>query len=375
MANYFNVTGSQTIAGTSTQDQFFAFTRLANLDYVRPDAVLTQLTWDSAILTGSGAAYQLVATDIQISTDMFLGDLGTDIMYGSNLNDAILYNNGSISGGFGSFDNIEQFWLASGNDIIDLSAHGPAGIDYAKDILVQGGQGNDSIIGGAGKDNLQGDSGDDIIFGWRGSDTISGGVGVDVLYGDDLGFNGKSGDDSLNGGSENDLLFGGRGKDKLVGGDGHDTLTGGAGEDNLAGGAGGDTLYGDDDAASGSDMLNGDAGNDWLYGGLSGDEIYGSLGDDFLDGGAGNDFLQGGGGIDTIMAGAGNDVIDGSTEADTLVFLGNRADYVFTLQADGSYLAVDQRTGSPEGTDTIRNVESFQFADLTIPSSDVLLFV
>ncbi|WP_313802826.1 cadherin domain-containing protein [Sphingobium sp.] len=369
MANYFNAVGSQTITGGGEKDQFFAFTRLANLDSVRPDAVMAQLVWNSAILTGSGAAYQLSGTNIQISTDLYLGGQGTDVIYGSNLNDAVFYNNGVISGGFGSFDNIEQFWLADGDDIIDLSAHGAGGVDYAKDVLVQGGAGNDIIIGGAGKDNLQGDDGNDIIFGWRGSDTISGGAGDDILYGDDLGFNAISGDDTIDGGTGNDMLYGGRGKDKLTGGDGNDRLYGGAGDDNLAGGAGDDILYGDDDTASGSDVLHGDAGNDQLYGGLGGDELYGDMGDDWLDGGAGNDYMHGGAGNDAIVAGAGNDVIDGSADIDTVVFSGNRADYAFTLQTDGSFIAVDQRAGSPEGTKTIRNVEYFQFADMTTPST------
>lgn len=377
MANYFNVLGSQTIVGTTTQDRFFAFTRLDSLDaaYVRPDVLLAQLLWDTAILTASGDIYQLTAANIQISTDMFRGDLGTDIMYGSNLNDAIVYNNGAISGGFGGFDNVEQFWLADGDDIVDLSAHGLGGIDYAKDSLVQGGAGNDSIVGGAGKDNLQGDTGNDLIFGWRGSDTISGGVGDDTLHGDDLGFNSISGDDTLDGGSGNDLLSGGRGKDKLTGGDNNDVLDGGAGEDNLAGGAGDDTLYGDDGNVSGSDKLDGGSGNDGLFGGLGGDELYGSSGEDKLDGGAGADYLHGGAGNDTILAGAGNDVIDGSADTDTLVFSGNRADYDIALQADGSFIATDQRVGSPEneGTDTIRSIEFFQFADVTVASSDLIL--
>nr|WP_087574113.1 cadherin domain-containing protein [Sphingomonas sp. CDS-1] len=369
MANFFNVVGSQTIMAGSEKDQFFAFTRLANLDMVRPDAVLTQLVWNSAILTGSGTAYQLTATNIQISMDMLMGGSGTDVIYGSNLSDAIFYNNGVISGGFGSFDNIEQFWLGDGDDIIDLTAHGAGGIDYAKDVLVQAGLGNDVIIGGAGKDNLQGDGGNDIIFGWRGSDTVSGGAGDDLLYGDDLGFNGIAGDDNIDGGAGNDILYGGRGSDKMTGGDDDDILYGQAGGDNLSGGTGNDTLYGDDADTNSNDMLNGDAGNDALYGGAGNDELYGGTGDDLLHGGDGNDYMHGGAGNDTILAGAGNDVIDGSADIDTIVFSGNRIDYAFTLQTDGSFIAVDQRAGSPEGSKTIRNVEYFQFADMTSPST------
>lgn len=369
MANFFNVVGSQTITAGSEKDQFFAFTRLANLDTVRPDAVLAQLVWNSAILTGSGAAYQLAASNIQISMDLLMGGTGTDVIYGSNLSDAIFYNNGVISGGFGSFDNIEQFWLGDGDDIIDLTAHGAGGIDYAKDVLVQAGLGNDIVIGGAGKDNLQGDGGNDIIFGWRGSDTIAGGAGDDLLYGDDLGFNNISGDDTIDGGTGNDILYGGRGSDRMTGGDDDDILYGQAGGDNMSGGSGNDILHGDDADTNSNDTLNGDAGNDQLYGGAGSDELYGGTGDDLLDGGSGNDYMHGGAGNDTILAGAGNDVIDGSADVDTLVFSGNRMDYVFTLQADGSYVAVDQHAGSPEGSKTIRNVEYFQFADMTTPST------
>lgn len=369
MANFFNVVGSQTIVAGSEKDQFFAFTRLANLDMVRPDAVLAQLVWNSAILTASGTAYQLTAANIQISMDLLMGGTGTDVIYGSNLADAIFYNNGVISSGFGSFDNIEQFWLGDGDDIIDLTAHGAGGIDYAKDALVQAGLGNDIIFGGAGKDNLQGDAGDDIIFGWRGSDTISGGAGNDLLYGDDLGFNAIAGDDNIDGGAGNDILYGGRGSDKMTGGDDDDILYGQAGGDNLSGGTGNDTLYGDDADTNSNDTLNGDAGNDLLYGGAGNDELYGGTGDDLLDGGAGNDYMHGGAGNDTILAGAGSDVIDGSADTDTIVFSGNRMDYVFTLQTDGSFIAVDQRAGSPEGSKTIRNVEFFQFADMTTAST------
>ena len=368
MANFFNITGSSTVTGTSEKDQFFAFTRLVNLDYVRPDAVLAQLSWDTVILTASGAPYRLIAANIQISTDLYLGGTGTDVIYGSNLSDAIFYNNGAISGGFGGFDNIEQFWLADGDDVIDLTAHGAGGIDYVKDVLVQAGQGNDVVIGGAGKDNLQGDAGDDIIFGWRGSDTISGGLGNDLLYGDDLGFNNISGDDTIDGGAGNDILYGGRGSDKMSGGTENDILYGQAGGDSMSGGAGDDILYGDDANTSSNDNLSGDAGNDMLYGGAGDDELYGGTEDDLLDGGTGNDYMHGGAGNDRILAGAGNDLIDGSADIDTLVFTGNRADYLIALQADGSYIATDQRSGSPEGVKTIRNVEFFQFADMTVPS-------
>lgn len=369
MADYYNTLGSSTVNGTTGRDLFYAFTKDPNFDHLRPDATLAQLVWTTAILTGSGTAYQIIAPNVQISMDLLNGGEGTDIIYASNVADALFYNNGAIAGGFGGFSNIEQFWMGEGDDIIDLSAHGVGGIDYAKAAAVHGQGGNDIIIGGAGKDMLEGDAGNDIIFGWRGSDTIYGGTGDDLLYGDDLGFNNISGDDIVDGGAGNDILYGGRGSDKLTGGDDNDILYGQAGGDNLSGGSGDDVLYGDDADTQSNDTLSGDAGNDRLYGGGGDDELYGGSGDDWVEGGTGNDYMHGGAGNDTIIAGAGNDIIDGSADIDTLVFSGNRADYIFTLQPDGSFIATDMRSGSPEGTKTVRNVEFFAFADITVSST------
>jgi Ca2+-binding RTX toxin-like protein len=366
MADFFNALGSTIVTGTSARDFFYPFMKDRNFDRLNPDAVMAPLVWNTAILTASGSAYQLVGANVQISTDLLVGAEGTDIVYGSNASDALFYNNGQIAGGFGGFSNIEQFLLGEGDDIIDLSAHGVGGTDYTKAGAIYGQGGNDLIIGGAGKDTLEGDAGNDIIFGWRGSDTLFGGSGDDFLYGDDLGFNGISGDDIIEGGSGSDSLYGGRGSDKLTGGDDNDLLYGQAGGDNLSGGAGDDRLYGDDADTVSNDILNGDAGNDQLYGGAGADELYGGSGDDALEGGLGNDFMHGGGGQDTIIAGAGNDIVDGSADVDTLVFAGNRAEYQFALQPDGSYLVTDLRGGSPEGSKTVRNVEFFAFADITV---------
>ncbi|VVS96417.1 Cadherin [Sphingomonas sp. EC-HK361] len=369
MADYYNTLGSSIANGTTGRDLFFPFTKDPNFDHLRADATLSQLVWSTGILTGSGTAYQIIAPNVQISMDLLNGGEGTDIVYASNVADALFYNNGAIAGGFGGFSNIEQFWMGDGDDIIDLTAHGAGGVDYAKAAAIHGQGGNDIIIGGAGKDTLEGDAGNDIIFGWRGSDTIFGGTGDDLLYGDDLGFNGIAGDDTIDGGAGNDILYGGRGSDKMTGGDDNDILYGQAGGDNMSGGSGDDLLYGDDADTTSNDTLNGDAGADRLYGGGGDDELYGGSGDDYLDGGTGNDYVHGGAGNDTIVAGAGNDIIDGSADIDTVVFAGNRADYQFALQTDGSFIATDMRGGSPEGTKTIRNVEFFAFADTTVSST------
>jgi Ca2+-binding RTX toxin-like protein len=110
---------------------------------------------------------------------------------------------------------------------------------------VDGGDGNDLILGQGGGDSLSGGDGDDTISGGDRNDRINGDAGNDLLSGD-------TGRDKLNGGTGNDTLDGGDGRDKLWGGDGEDLLMGGADRDVLEGGAGNDTL-------------DGGAGNDKLY--------------------------------------------------------------------------------------------------------------
>jgi Ca2+-binding RTX toxin-like protein len=371
MAEYYNSLGSSTVTGTSTKDLFFAFARDQNFDHVRADAVISNLDWATGIGRSDGSSYRILASNIQISTDLLSGGDGTDVAYGSNLADALFYNNGSIAGGFGGFSSIESFWLADGDDVIDLTAHGAGGTDYLKDVNIHGEGGNDTIIGGAGKDALYGDGGNDVLFGYRGADTLYGGTGNDVLYGDDLGYNGIAGDDLLDGGAGDDTLYGGARSDKLIGGDGNDRLYGQNGSDNLSGGAGDDILYGDDEDTASNDILNGDGGNDQVFGGGGDDEMYGGSGDDLLDGGLGIDYLSGGAGNDTLIAGLGNDTLDGGIDIDTAVFSGNRADYLFTLNADGSYTVVDGRATALDGTDRIRNIEWLSFADGTISGSEI----
>ena len=72
---------------------------------------------------------------------------------------------------------------------------------------------------------------------------------------------------------------------------------------------------------------------------------------------------------DTLLGTAGNDVFDGGVGNDTVVFTGNRADYVITFDTSTlTYTVADQRPGAPDGSDTARHVENFRFADGTYAS-------
>ena len=79
----------------------------------------------------------------------------------------------------------------------DATVHAGAGRDW-----IEGGSGNDIILGGTGGDSLDGNHGNDVIVG---------GGGWDIVEGD-------SGDDILIGGTGADLIKGGSGEDLLIGG-------------------------------------------------------------------------------------------------------------------------------------------------------------
>ncbi len=118
-----------------------------------------------------------------------------------------------------------------------------------------------------------------------------------------------------------------------------------------------------------------------LAGGLvtGADTFTGTPGDDNLVGTSGNDTLNGLGGDDTLTPGAGNDTIDGGDGNDTVVFaLHGDVTNVGDGLRDGSTTTYDpdthtftvtdvtDRTYYVQGTDTVTNVENFQFIGMTV---------
>jgi hypothetical protein len=98
----------------------------------------------------------------------------------------------------------------------------------------------------------------------------------------------------------------------------------------------------------------GGSGVDYVYGNAAANSLYGGAGADQLYGYDGNDWFSGG---------AGSEYIDGGLGTDTAYFSGYFADYSRIRNSDGSWSVVDLRSGSPDGTDWVRSIESFQFAD------------
>ncbi len=226
---------------------------------------------------------------------------------------------------------------------------------------IKGTNKSEKLVGTAGDDDISGRGGNDLIFGLAGNDDLEGDRGRDKIFG---GF----GDDHIDGGRHNDMLFGeegddnidgGRGNDDIEGGDGDDEIDGGRGNDDIDGGAGNDDI----DGGRGHDDIDGGDGDDDIDGGSGNDDIDGGDGNDDIDGGSGNDDLKGGDGDDRMTGGRGNDEHDGGEGKDTVVFSGNRDDYLVDIE---NGVVIDLRNGRPDGIDEFKNVEFLEFKDQTI---------
>ena len=103
-----------------------------------------------------------------------------------------------------------------------------------EDSLV-GGQGNDVLDGGADADALHGYHGDDTLVGDEGADTLFGGIGNDLISGLTAEGTEDGATDYLNGGDGDDQIVAGAG-DVITSGDGADTvrLSGGIGTGDAA---------------------------------------------------------------------------------------------------------------------------------------------
>jgi len=194
--------------------------------------------------------------------------------------------------------------------------------------VLHGNGGNDMVSGNAATDQLFGDAGDDTLRGGAGNDTINGGEGINTVdyasagaggvgvrvnlttgvasgEGNDTlssiqNVRGSSFEDDINGNESDNVLNGAGGDDAISGNAGNDTINGGAGSDQMSGQTGDDKIRG----ASGNDAAQGGAGNDWIQGGTGKDTILGQAGNDRLYGNAKPDFLNGGKGQDNCKPGS-----------------------------------------------------------------------
>lgn len=302
----------------------------------------------------------------EIGNDLLRGGEGDDYLFGMAGADALFGDAGNdfLVGDFFEVVSIPVLRLnEAGSEFIeDASDHFAEAVAYHGNDFLDGGDGDDYLVGLAGDDQLFGGDGNDVlsadgnpdeVWGRYGNDTLDGGNGNDLLFG-------SGGEDELVGGAGDDVLWGDEyagsdgiavsawggapmagegstgllaqdlhGRDRLEGGDGSDTLIGGGRDDRLDGGSGSDLLFGDgvgvslegDDAlfgGDGDDELQGNGGNDLLMGESGADHLFGQEGDDQLSGGADDDGMAGGEGKDTLAGDDGNDTLFGGDGDDRL---------------------------------------------------------
>ncbi|MCP4992917.1 MAG: calcium-binding protein, partial [Gammaproteobacteria bacterium] len=147
--------------------------------------------------------------------DILMGGDGSDRITGGHGDDVILGDNGSIrlSGGRAS-QIVAYSTRTGGNDAID------------------GGSGDNILLGGDGSDRLTSGSGNDVILGDNGRVNLNGGrLAQIVAYS-----TGTNGNDNIQGGSGDNILMGGDGSDRITSGNGRDVLLGDNGIASFSGG-------------------------------------------------------------------------------------------------------------------------------------------
>lgn len=327
MATRYGTQHNDSISGTSSSDTLYGFDG---------NDTLRGLDGDDALYGGNGEDFLFGGS----GNDRLEGGSGNDTMDGGAGNDT--YYSGNLAGDTivdasgldtvvapGGFmpSGIERMLLrttlevtqATGNSLGNL-IHNQSGAD----AFIDGGGGNDTLIGGSGFDFFTISSGNDVVDGRGGIDWLSGGS-VDFRAGTATGGSGTTRFSGI------EAAEGSFGHDRLAADDNGRTLHGEGGNDTVLGGAGADTLFGDGgfdhpDTNPGDDVVRGGAGNDYLQGGN---------GSDRLDGGTGNDTLRGAGSFS-------DDPADG---ADTFVFSvaagGANADWISVFESGSDEIAFE----------------------------------
>jgi Ca2+-binding RTX toxin-like protein len=295
-----------------------------------------------------------------------VGTPGDDVIEGTDDRDVILGLGGDdrIVAGGETYSEYHYDLICGGpgNDVL-IGHQEPNGKYLETEAIVEGGRGNDRLLGGIqldggrGNDELRGEEGKDTLYGGPGNDVIDGGEPDDAdFYGGDTaafragpvtadlvthkargeGRDRLIGIENLEGTRQDDVLRGDEDRNLIDGGGGADTLNGRGNDDTFA--ADGSEL--DPDVKTGLDKVDGGGGTDIISfqtrrgvevnlargtvksgGGLSErleriENVVGSykrdvlIGDghaNMLDGYDGRDVIKGGGGGDHLVPGTEDD--------------------------------------------------------------------
>jgi Ca2+-binding RTX toxin-like protein len=295
--------------------------------------------------------------------DHYDGGAGYDIIKGGWSYDVLHVTNNlsnlvgieEINGGDGQ-PGYNTIVATSGNDTLDFSQATGKNIKLV-DFVVDGGNGNDKIIGHEQSENH--------IHGGAGNDTLKGGDLDDTFYLITAGTGDNNGLDQYDGGAGYDKIVGGWsydvlhvtnnlsnlvGIEEINGGDGqpgYNTIVATSGNDTLDfsqatgkniklvdfvvdGGNGNDTIIGHEQSEN---HIHGGAGNDTLKGGDLDDTFY------LITAGTGDN-----NGLDQYDGGAGYDTIKGGWSYDVLRVTNGLANLKNIEELDGGDTTVDRNT-------------------------------
>lgn len=216
-----------------------------------------------------------------------------------------------------SFSEIEEIVFTDQADIFN-------GNFVTDDIIIDTGDGDDTLTEGNGNNTLSGGAGNDLFFVGFGDSTIDGGSGTDTL-------SAASADDPLN------VLFTGTGTGTHTDLDANPDQGIFSSIEAIEGSSGADTIDASGDLV-GVDLW-GFEGDDTITGGQGSDTITGDLGNDLLTGGAGDDFFNyvPGDGLDTISdfnTGNTGPLTDDDPNNNDFIDLSGFYDHIFELWAD-----------------------------------------
>ena len=285
---------------------------------------------------------------------------GRSVTYFGN---ASLENGVDDDGGPGNDDNDnDEDDETPPDDADDDIVTPPSGTTYtgtAHNDVLNGSEGDDSIVAFAGDDVAIGNGGADAISAGDGADFINGGDGRDVIFA-------GAGDDHVFGGGQADIIYGEAGADRIFGDEGNDMINAGAGDDTIFGGAGDDLIVAE--VGDGNDVYFGDEGDggtgiDTLDMSAATANVTVNLGSGPLSNGTasssqtGNDTIWGienvntGSGNDTITASNAVNVMNGGAGNDTFKFTSASAadgDTILTFEPGDrvDLTAIDANTGT-----------------------------
>lgn len=293
----------------------------------------------AAALALPGAANAAVTGAVSGNSAVLTGDAANDNIVISVDGGLLRHNLGTASG------------FNSANDF-DSGVAGDQTLTTAATLAIDGGAGDDTIVGGPGADHLIGNEGNDRLTGAPGADDVDGGNGNDVMI--------------WNNGDGNDTNDGDAGADQVL-------ITNGAADDQMKVSplAGGRTLFERannpftvDIGTSENLAITSFSGNDTLEtaagvtlpmtidAGPGDDTITTGDGADVVQGGDGVDTLNGGAGGDRILGNPGNDVINAGAGDDTLVW--NNGDGTDDMNGEDGLDRIENNLGAADDISQVK---------------------